>query len=156
MHDIVHGRAELVLQRKIELSPAQEMWSQARRDLGNGPSFLGLELVNAANVRANENPPVGALASTTVTSSPLFLVAKSPASPVVAPNGTMTWTVDYRNVGNEDSLNTRLVDLLPANAAYFGHTNNGGPGVHDPVARTVTWNLGTVAAGASGSVASSA
>jgi hypothetical protein len=30
MHDMMHGRAELVLKRKIALSPPQEMWSQGR------------------------------------------------------------------------------------------------------------------------------
>ena len=67
----------------------------------------------------------------------------------VDPGGTVTFTIGYKNTGTvpasnfviSDVIDSSLENITPANGGTFNATN-----------RTITWNIGTLAAGASGSV----
>ncbi len=63
--------------------------------------------------------------------------------------GSATYTLAYNNLGPAASQGARIVDTLPRSLDFVAAT---GGGVYDAVNRTVTWNLGSVAAGATGSV----
>ncbi|MFP4241628.1 MAG: glycosyl hydrolase family 8 [Chitinispirillaceae bacterium] len=56
-------------------------------------------------------------------------------------NDTITYTIDYRNYGSVDALNTKMVNRLHSDFVYISST---GDGVYDPASHSVEWNVGTV------------
>jgi uncharacterized repeat protein (TIGR01451 family) len=72
----------------------------------------------------------------------------SKTGPSSADLGTdITYTINYGNSGGAAATNTVIVDTVPANTTFKSATGGG-----TLSGSTVTWNLGTLAAGASGSV----
>ncbi|MGE3488948.1 MAG: MBG domain-containing protein [Vicinamibacterales bacterium] len=88
-------------------------------------------------------PPV----TTTVMAAPVLTVTKSVSAATALPGGSLVYTIGYSNTGDADATNVSLSDVLPARTTFASLT---GPGAH--AAGTVTWNIGTVAVGDSGSV----
>jgi uncharacterized repeat protein (TIGR01451 family) len=74
-----------------------------------------------------------------------FDLSDSP-DPVDAGDG-ITYTILYENTGSDEALAVSIVDTIPAHTNYLSNT---GGGVFD--GQRVIWSLGTLAAGASGSV----
>lgn len=74
-------------------------------------------------------------------------LTKSASAVRIAPSGSVTYTLSYSNTGTADAANVVLTDTLPNGMTYSSST---GSGVHS--LGVVTWSLGTVAQGASGSV----
>lgn len=78
-----------------------------------------------------------------------FLLAETPTNMVISKNGPvtkdhgtqMTYDLFYNNFGGNPASNVIMVDTLPTNVEYLSSDNGG---IYDAVARTVTWNLGTV------------
>lgn len=64
---------------------------------------------------------------------------------------TLTYTLSYTNTGEGNATNVRLSDPIPANATYVVNSASAN-GSYDASANKLTWNIGNVAAGASGSV----
>ena len=62
---------------------------------------------------------------------------------------SVTYTITYENTGNIDVNNAVITDTLDAGVTFVSVT---GGGTYDPVMHTVTWDLGTVVQGESGSV----
>ena len=81
----------------------------------------------------------------TVEGQPVISLTKT--APPSVTNGTVTFTIAYKNSGYGAALGAVLTDKLP-NGATFVSASNGG--VNN--AGTVTWNLGDLAPGASGQV----
>ncbi len=75
------------------------------------------------------------------------IVSITAAAPATTTSATVTFTLSYSNSGPGPGLGIQLTDTLPVNATFVsatgGGTFSGG---------TVTWNLGDLASGASGSV----
>lgn len=75
------------------------------------------------------------------------VISITAAAPATTTSATVTFTLSYNNGGPGPGLGFRLADTLPANTTFVsatgGGTFSGG---------TVTWNLGDLASGASGSV----
>jgi len=59
----------------------------------------------------------------------------------------ITYTIDYENVGNTDLTGVTIADNLPPEVDYVS-----GGDTYDGVAHSVTWDIGSVAVGASGPV----
>lgn len=79
---------------------------------------------------------------------PAVLLTKT--GPETVRKGTFwNYTISYRNAGPAASQNARIVDLLPPEVVFVSATNGG---VYSSATRKVTYSLGTVPAGASGSV----
>jgi uncharacterized repeat protein (TIGR01451 family) len=76
-----------------------------------------------------------------------FSLTKTASATQVAPGGTVTYTIAYNNYGGTAAANVVITDVLPSGMTYASST---GGGVN--ASGTVTWSIGTVAAGASGSV----
>lgn len=76
-----------------------------------------------------------------------FVLTKTANAIQIAPGGSVTYTIDYSNYGGASASNVVITDTLPAGLAYAGST---GGGVN--ASGTVTWAVGSVAAGATGSV----
>jgi uncharacterized repeat protein (TIGR01451 family) len=66
---------------------------------------------------------------------------------------TFTYEITYDNKNNIfEVTNVTAVDTLPPELDFVSETLNGvpGTGIYDPVAHTVTWNIGTLPAGYTG------
>lgn len=69
-------------------------------------------------------------------------VAFTKTGPATADQGqTITYTLDYANLGPAASEQVRITDRLPAGVTFVSAT---GPDSYDAGTRTVTWNIGTV------------
>lgn len=79
---------------------------------------------------------------------PVVSLAKT--GPAAASTGeTVSYTIRYRNLGPADSLSARVTDAMPADLAFVSATDGG---TYDSATRKVRWTLGTVRAGAGGSL----
>ncbi|PUA29405.1 MAG: hypothetical protein B0W54_02105 [Cellvibrio sp. 79] len=72
---------------------------------------------------------------------------KTASAARIAPSATVTYTLSYSNTGNATASNVVITDTLPNGMSY---TSSTGSGSHS--SGVVTWNIGSVAAGVSGSV----
>jgi len=110
----------------------------------------GTLLHNSSSIRADNSPPSQApLVDTIVDSRPDLQFSKR-ASPVqVAPGDTVTYTLEYENTGSDTASNVAITDLLPDRTSFVSASDSG---VFDDKAGTITWNIGSVPALASGSV----
>ena len=95
---------------------------------------------------AETTPVAGAAVTTTVTSAPLLALTRTDAPDPVTAGGNLTYTLTFANNGTADATSVVLTDTVPANTTFVSATLAG-----TQAAGTVTWNLGTLAAGASGS-----
>jgi len=65
----------------------------------------------------------------------------------VCDGDVITYTIDYENIGNTDLTVVTIGDNLPLEVDYVS-----GGDTYDSMAHSVTWDIGSVAVGASGSV----
>jgi uncharacterized repeat protein (TIGR01451 family) len=75
------------------------------------------------------------------------VVVTSSAPATVASGAQMTYTFGYTNIGPNASSNAKLTDVLPAGLGYISASNGG---TYDATSRKVTWGLGTVNVGYTG------
>src|SRR5207247_1558561 len=92
-------------------------------------------------------PVSGAAITTTVTSTPVLAVTATDAPDPVVAGGTITYTLSYSNTGNSGATGVILADTIPVNTTFVSATGGGSLS-----AGVVTWSIGPLAAGASGSV----
>ena len=85
--------------------------------------------------------------TTTVTSAPVLAVSATDAPDPVAAGGTITYTLAYSNTGNSGATAVVLSDTVPVNTTFVSVTGGG-----TLSAGVVTWSIGALAAGGSGSV----
>ena len=72
-----------------------------------------------------------------------------PAGKPVEAGAEMVYTISYSVTGREPALNVMLTDPLPLQLDFIEASNGG---TYDPVTRLVSWSLGTLQPGASGTV----
>ncbi|HXS51821.1 MAG TPA: hypothetical protein VN782_04760, partial [Usitatibacter sp.] len=115
-------------------------------------SYTSPSLANTANLSATD--PAGSPASASATSTvavdvphPNIVLQKSASTPVVAPGGSVTYTLGYSNTGSSGASNVVITDVVPSGFTFVSATGGGTNSLG-----TVTWNIGAVAAGAGGSV----
>src|SRR5437867_4151325 len=100
------------------------------------------------SIDSTETTPVaGSAITTTVTSAPVLTVSATDAPDPVAAGGTITYTLAYSNTGNSGATGVVLSDTVPVNTTFVSATGGGSLS-----AGTVTWSIGALAAGGSGSV----
>ena len=76
------------------------------------------------------------------------VVALTKTGPLtVATGSNVAYEISYTNLGPATASSARVVDTLPAGVSFQSASNGG---TYDATTRTVTWNVGNVAAGASG------
>ena len=83
---------------------------------------------------------------TTTTAS----LTKTVDKPTALPGETLVYTINYQNTGLIDATNVVFTDTMSLKTTFVSAT--GGGTETAPGSGIVTWNLGTVAAGASGSL----
>jgi uncharacterized repeat protein (TIGR01451 family) len=125
-------------------SGSAQMVVRVASPLGNGTTITH---ATYSIDSAQTSPVSGAAVTTTVTSSPILSIALAEAPDPVAAGANLTYTLSYSNTGNANATGTIITDALPANTTFVSAT---GGGTYS--AGTVSWSLGNLNAGASGSV----
>jgi uncharacterized repeat protein (TIGR01451 family) len=88
--------------------------------------------------------PEDTVPTTDINLSPVLRIQKSVDKQEASPGDILTYTISYSNTGFSDAQNAVITDTIPANTSYVsGGTLSG---------TKVTWNLGTLAMGETGSV----
>lgn len=106
-------------------------------------------LVNGAEVTCLEGVTAATTLTTRIGTAPNLLLEKSVASPLVSPGGVITYTLAYRNLGNQEARLVRITDPLPLGTAYVANSATPPGSLQGGV---LTWDLGSVAAGSGGEV----
>jgi len=120
---------------------SSEVWS-----LDPGTTYYFV--VHAFDSAGNESP-----ASNSVSARPVEIIGPRPVVSLtdspdpVAAGGNVTYTLSYANTGDQEATNVILSDGVPANTSFVSSTGGG-----TLASGVVTWRLGILAAGASGSV----
>ncbi|MEM4525867.1 MAG: DUF11 domain-containing protein, partial [Methanothermobacter sp.] len=73
-------------------------------------------------------------------------ITKTVDNPTPRYGDTIKFTLNATNIGPNTAENVVVVDVLPTGLTYL---NSNPTGTWDAIARTITWNLGTMAAGSS-------
>jgi uncharacterized repeat protein (TIGR01451 family) len=76
-----------------------------------------------------------------------FSLTKTAGATQIAPGANVTYTISYSNYGGTAASGVVITDTLPTGLTYASSTSGG-----VNASGTVTWTIGSVAAGASGSV----
>ncbi len=116
-----------------------------RADLNLATGYM---IENTAVITGKEGPTDEDSSTTSVIGRPILQLNKTASTPgPVVLHQVYTYELCYQNIGGADALNTMLVDTLPVSVDYVAGTATNG-GVYNDGARTLTWNLGTLAAAA--------
>jgi uncharacterized repeat protein (TIGR01451 family) len=112
-------------------------------NIAQGHGFSGTTIVNSnsdsATVTTQQLPPPG---------DPVVVLTKTAPS-TVAPGKLLDYVISYTNQGPFASEQARITDYLPAGVTFMSASTGG---TFHSTGRTVTWDLGTVPAGVTGSV----
>jgi len=120
-------------------------------------SYASTSLSNTATLNATA-PDSSALnkSATAVVAvnivAPAFSLSKSANVSSVAPGANVTWTLAYKNYGSGGASSVVLSDPLPAGFTYVSSSPTASTAPAVGANGTVSWNLGSVAAAATGSV----
>ena len=124
-------------------SGAAQMVVRVASPLANGTAITHA----GGSIDSAETPPAAGVAiATTVTSAPLLALTRADAPDPVTAGGNLTYTLTFANNGTADATSVVMTDTVPANTTFVSATLGG-----TQAAGTVSWNLGTLAAGATGS-----
>jgi len=123
-----------------------------------GAGYASSSLLNTATldvIAPDGSTHVSKTATSTIAvavPAPAFSLSKTASAAKVDPGSNVTWTIAYQNYGTGPASSVVLTDPLPLGFTYQSSTPTAtsAPAVNNN--GTVSWNLGTVAAGASGSV----
>src|SRR5437899_3161537 len=97
----------------------------------------------------SDDPGTGASndpTSITVVNPLSITLTKTRSVATAGPGQTITYTLSYSNAGTVSATNVSLSDFVPSNTTFQSATGGG-----TLTGNLVTWNIGTVAAGGSGS-----
>ncbi|HMP41993.1 MAG TPA: hypothetical protein PKA05_16560, partial [Roseiflexaceae bacterium] len=112
------------------------------------PDAAAIPLLNTATIDSNETVPATASERIFVDAPrPVLAIQKSASSAIVAPGGQVVFTISYANTGNAIASSVVLTDTIPSGFTFVSATSSG-----NHSSGTVTWNIGSLAAGATGSV----
>ncbi|MEK7748330.1 MAG: SpaA isopeptide-forming pilin-related protein, partial [Nitrospirota bacterium] len=108
-------------------------------------------VTNSAVMASAELPTVPSNPVTTnVTAKPILNITKAVDKTTALPGDTLVYTLNFSNTGNADASGVVISDKLPAKTTFVSAS---APGVYtNSTVNTVSWNIGAVAAGATGFV----
>jgi uncharacterized repeat protein (TIGR01451 family) len=128
--------------------PAGDSGSISLTVRAKSPLANGTVLHNTASISSNETIAVSSnLVDVTVSSAPVLDVTKSASQSVVDAGGTITYVIEYKNSGTDEATGLQLEDHLPPEVTFVSAT---GGATH--ISGVVTWPLGTLPPGDTGSV----
>ncbi|GAB4147844.1 MAG: hypothetical protein OHK0017_10010 [Patescibacteria group bacterium] len=79
-------------------------------------------------------------------------IIKTASASVVNPNDELTYTINYANNTGVEATGVMITDVLDAKLTYVSGCTTETKCTYNEANRTLTWNIGTMAAGATGSV----
>ncbi len=131
--------------------------------LVDNPLPAGIEDIdNTASIAddgANGTDPTpennSATEDTPVNASPDLTITKSDGAVTAVPSGTITYTIDFSNAGDQDATGVVISEIVPANTTF--NATAAAPTLWScadasPAGTSCTTTIGNLAAGASGSV----
>jgi uncharacterized repeat protein (TIGR01451 family) len=105
-------------------------------------------VAHAFDYANNESFPSNEIPAVPVTvAGPILTLSLSDSPDPVAAGGNITYTLNYANTGDRDATGVTIGSAIPANTSFFSATNGG-----NHSAGTVTWAIGSLPPGVSGSV----
>lgn len=111
------------------------------------PDSASVPYVNQATIDSVETDPVTARSSTYVAVPRASLAVQKDAGSIqVSAGGQVTFTISYANTGNVGATGVVLTDPVPAGFSFVSASDGG-----SLAGGAVTWNIGSLDAGASGS-----
>ncbi len=113
------------------------------------PLADGTILSDLATFSATNNTPVTATSSAKVLYEPVLGLTDTPAPNPVAAGGTLVYTLAFANTGSAAASGATITYALPANVTFQTASDIG---TYSTSANAVTWSLGSIATGASGTV----
>jgi len=115
----------------------------------NSPLPNGTLLTNRATLADIQGNTATANQTTSVQSAPVLSLSISDSPDPVEAGGQITYTLSFANssIANETALGVTLTDTLPANATFVSASDGG---ILDSTGNLVTWSLGDLPPGASG------
>ena len=122
------------------------------------PASAPVPLVNTAAITSDDTAPTSAsVASYVAVPRPELVLAKTASMSLVdaaaaTPANQLVFTLQYANTGAGDAQGAVLADPLPEGFLYVSATPAPSSAPAVGTNGTVSWNLGTLAAGSSGSV----
>jgi uncharacterized repeat protein (TIGR01451 family) len=114
----------------------------------DSPAANGTKLTNTVVFSDEAGNKASDTWVSTIVSSHSLALNKTGAPEPVKPGDQLTYTLDWSVTGDEVARDAMLVDTLPAGVTFVSASDGG---VYDAATRTVTWDLGDLAPGASGS-----
>lgn len=108
------------------------------------------DVVRVVGTSAFESAAKDTGSYSTIIASAVIAFTKSVSNTVPRGGDRVTYTVAYTNVGSSAATNVVVTDMLDNNLRYV--TASGIPAPVSVSGQTVIWNLGTIAASASGSI----
>jgi uncharacterized repeat protein (TIGR01451 family) len=113
------------------------------------PQTAGTYTVSLSVSNAGGNANATITITINSTGIPTVVLSKSASRTTAVSGTTLTFTIQYQNTSSFSALNTIITDAVPSGSTIVpGPIPNGGTLSNG----VITWNVGTVAAGASGSV----
>lgn len=103
--------------------------------------------LHAYDLAGNESLPSNEIAAAPVVLAPALAIAAADAPDPVAAGANLAYTLSYANSGGANATGVMITDTVPANTMFVSATGGG-----TLSGSVVTWSLGTLNAGASGSV----
>jgi len=108
-----------------------------------GPLSVSLSASNAAGAGPSATLVITVRGAASITLNKVADVSTAKSG------NTVTFTINYQNNGAGSAANVVITDAIPAGSSLVNGTISNGGSI---TAGTITWNVGTVAAGVSGSV----
>jgi uncharacterized repeat protein (TIGR01451 family) len=109
----------------------------------------GTPIANTASIAAVEAAAESTTVITLVGAGSNLLLTKAADKLTVLPDEVIAYTIRYRNLGNQDALQVRIMDQVPVNASFVAGSATPSAVL---VGDVLTWSLDTVPAGAEGAV----
>jgi uncharacterized repeat protein (TIGR01451 family) len=115
--------------------------------VGDGAVLTNVVTLNYED--PNDNPYDEEEDSVDVTvTAPTMTISKTADVDEANPGDEITYTISYENTGTGDAHDVTIVDTIDPDTTYVSAT----PAPDDVTGDVITWNLGTVAGGASGTI----
>ncbi len=140
------------------LNPGDSGTKSLVLDVGAG--YISNSLTLPATIAGTDpaSTPVSATAQSTIyinvplTNVAAFTFEKTASAVQIDPTGTVTYTLSYKNYGDVSATNVIITDALAAGMLYSSSSPVASSAPAVGANGAVSWNLGTVAAGATNSV----
>jgi uncharacterized repeat protein (TIGR01451 family) len=139
----VNPGVTVIVDVEVKLDPSFPSGQTQIHNVANG--CIGSATTNCTTT----TPPT----TVTVTAAPNLSLVKSANTGHGNPGDQIIYTIAYSNTGNAPARGTVITEQVPTGTALVSCSPACAPGgAGDPAGTTETWSIGTVAAGANGSV----